>query len=316
MSDRTGTGLFARRWKHMAAAVLAAAGVAFLVALALREREAIAKAVMELDPVGGAAGLLLLIGSNVAAALLFADIAAPGASGGLRRPALAGGFLFSQIAKYVPGRVWGVIVQGLLLGAGVSMRQLVVANIETTILVMGAVVGTGASLAAWMLVGAWLGVLAFLLLWLGLLVIVRTRILAMVTRWVQSRFPARFQAAADVAIPPPSRKGEPGILLACLLMLYAGGWLVLLGSGFGYGWDKSALLVSLLCFSYALGVLSLLPAGFGAREAAFVGLGHLLHADISMLASIAVLTRIAMVIVDLASLPVAWMMWRTASHRP
>lgn len=299
----------------MAAGVLAGAGVAFLVGLALREREAIAKALSEMDPIGGAAGLLLLIGSNVVAALLFAEIAAPNDSGDLRRPALAGGFLFSQIAKYVPGRVWGVVVQGLLMGAGLSMRQLVVANIETTILLMGAVVGTGVVLATWALVGTWLGVLACVGLWLALVVVVRTKILATATQWVQAFFPARFRAAADAAVPPPPRKITTGIQLACLLVFYGGGWLVLLASGFGFAWGQSGVLVSLLCFSYALGVLSLLPAGFGAREAAFVGLGHLLHADVSMLASIAVLTRLAMVLIDLASLPVAWMMWRSARNR-
>jgi hypothetical protein len=146
--------------------------------------------------------------------------------------------------------------------------------------------------------------------WLALLGMVRGRFLAIVVAHLQGWLPARFQSvgAADPRDADTSDRWLP-VALLCLLVFYAGGWIVLLAWGLAMPVDDSIKLTALLSVSYALGVLSLLPAGIGAREAAFVGLGHLMHADMPTLAAVAIVTRMVMILGDFASMPLGWMMW-------
>jgi uncharacterized membrane protein YbhN (UPF0104 family) len=177
-------------------------------------------------------------------------------------------------------------------------------------------VGTGAVLAIEATAGIAWALVALVVVWMVLLALVRSNALAVGVSWVRAFLPGRFKGVpGSVHLAPSRRRAAMAALLLCVLLSYGGGWLLLIWLGFGFPLQEAIVLVAVLCLSYALGVLSLLPAGIGAREAAFIGIGQLLHADMSVLATVAVLTRLAMVAIDLASLPVAWIMWRSATER-
>jgi hypothetical protein len=263
---------------------------------------------------GVVAAILLLIASNASAAMLFAVLARSHGAPEARRSELAGGFLISQAAKYAPGRVWGVVVQGLLMGAGASLRTLIVANIEIALVVLAGTTAVGVSLAGGAVYGPWISVALLAGSWLALLGLVRGRVFGTVVTHFQRWLPARLQS---FGVPHPhSKLGDRWIPngLLCFLVFYASGWITLLAWGLGMPVDESIKLTALLSVSYALGVLSLLPAGIGAREAAFVGLGHLMNSDMATLATVAIVTRMAMVLIDLASLPLGLLMWTWAKR--
>jgi uncharacterized membrane protein YbhN (UPF0104 family) len=297
-------------WKKITAAALTLLGIGFLLALAWDQRDALSRTLLTLRPMGVGVAVLMLVASNASSAMLFAVLARSHGAPESRRSALAGGFLLSQVAKYVPGRVWGVVVQGLLMGAGASLRTLIVANVEVALVVLGAVTAVGLALAGGAISGLWVSLALLAGSWLALLGMVRGRFLAIVVAHLQGWLPARFQSvgAVDPRGADTSDRWLP-LALLCLLVFYAGGWIVLLAWGLAMPVDDSIKLTALLSVSYALGVLSLLPAGIGAREAAFVGLGHLMHADMPTLAAVAIVTRLVMVLGDFASLPLGWMMW-------
>jgi uncharacterized membrane protein YbhN (UPF0104 family) len=298
-------------WKKITAAALTLLGIGFLLALAWDQRDALSRVLLTLRPMGVGVAVLMLVASNASSATLFAVLARSHGAPESRRSALAGGFMLSQVAKYVPGRVWGVVVQGLLMGAGASLRTLIVANVEVALVVLGAVTAVGLALAGGAVYGPWVSVLLLAGSWLALLGMVRGRFLALVVARLQGWLPARFQSVGAAAAPRCADTNDRWLPLAlvCLLVFYASGWLILLAWGLAMPLDDSIKLTALLSVSYALGVLSLLPAGIGAREAAFVGLGHLMHADMPTLAAVAIVTRLVMILGDFASLPLGWMMW-------
>jgi uncharacterized membrane protein YbhN (UPF0104 family) len=57
----------------------------------------------------------------------------------------------------------------------------------------------------------------------------------------------------------------------------------------------------MLSLSYLAGVLTLLPAGIGSREAAMLALGGWLHVNIETTATLAIVSRLAMVAVDMVT---------------
>ena len=92
-----------------------------------------------------------------------------------------------------------------------------------------------------------------------------------------------------------------GAGLLVYLLMYSSGWYLLAWVVLDFDTHSALKLVAVLSLSYVAGVVSLLPAGIAVREAAilfFGAVGNLKGVD---MAAVAVLTRAAMMLIDIAS---------------
>lgn len=187
-------------------------------------------------------------------------------------------FLFSQAAKYVPGKIWGVVAQQALMGQQSRLSQVVGANIamaaillcsQLALAVAASLHGrTGAIIAG--LVGA-----AFCVAAGGFAELLQRS----------------HRARGWRVLVPWSRPGVglvTGVSSVASLLLTALAWAALFGGGLGYRINDVATWTAVSGASFVVGMLSVLPGGLGIREAAFVAfsayLPSLAPADAPMLA--------------------------------
>lgn len=199
-------------------------------------------------------------------------------------------FLFSQAAKYVPGRIWGVVAQQALMGGQSKLSRLLGANVAMTAILfasqlamavagllvvrVGIVVGVGAGLAMCVFAGA-----------------------------VATLLQRIYSAKGWRLLVPWARPGV-GLLTGggsfVSLVLTSSAWVTLFGGGLGYPSVDVAHWTAVSGASFIAGTISLLPGGLGLREAAFVAFGGQIEAltpsDAPMLS---LLTRVWLLVIDL-----------------
>jgi len=198
-------------------------------------------------------------------------------------------FLFSQAAKYVPGKIWGVVAQQALMGQHSRLSQVVGANIAMAAILLCSQLAlalaaslhgqTGALTAG--LVGAVLCVAA----------------------GVFAELLQRLHRARGWRVLAPWARPGVGLLTgassAVSLLLTAIAWAALFGGGLGYRINDVATWTAVSGASFVAGMLSVLPGGLGIREAAFVAfsayLPSLAPAEAPMLA---LLTRAWLLAID------------------
>ena len=118
------------------------AGFAFLVYLAWSGWPELRTLLQRLNLRWSILALLALLAANGGAAAVFAGlsrrdlgvVASPGE--------LAGSFLMSQTAKYVPGRIWSVVLQAIVLRSRLSVAHLMLANTELALITLLLTLGT------------------------------------------------------------------------------------------------------------------------------------------------------------------------------
>lgn len=206
-------------------------------------------------------------------------------------------FMASQGAKYVPGKVWGVVLQRYLIGenagpwseilrANVLMMVILSITQITSSAMAWLALSTGVGLAALLAVVAALGV------WAG--VELCGRILQRIERMgLFGRWLSRQAGMSGL-----------GVLLGSVTISLA--WWTLYAGALSQRPDESLALVAASSISVVAGFASVLPGGLGVREAVFMWL-----ADIQMtvppgkLAALAVLSRAWLLIVDVVAVLVA-----------
>lgn len=242
-----------------------------------------------------------LVLANVGMAVVFAGFVQRVSGRGLPVGQLVGVFLVSQVAKYVPGRIWSVAMQATMLRTTQSVRGVLAANLELAIINLLLVTGAGMAFVAWMQLGAVAGLLGLLVTW-GLAVWVSrfhaVRILGgMLYRTIPclGKIVAPLDEVGDTL--GKSDSGRYAGLLVFLTMYCLGWWLLARGTT---TLDAHACMavVAALSLSYGVGVVSMLPAGLGAREGALVLLGPTLGIAYSDMAVIAIASRTVMLVMD------------------
>lgn len=291
--------------------VLTAAGFGFVGYLTWCYWRELSSQISAMDAGWTIGSLLLLLASNASASWLFAILVERADRTKSGRLELAGSFLFSQIAKYLPGRVWGVVQQSAVLANRVGVRVIVLVNIELALVILTLTTGIGIALALLAQREFAAAGLVFLAGWGAAQVLLFAGIARQLLIWVSKwrRLPAIPEPLGTAV---PRQAATVSAMSSCLLFMsmYCLGWLTFLWGALGLDAASSIRAAALLALSGVLGTLSLLPAGLGAREAAIVALGAWLGMDTASAAAVAVVTRLAILALDLMSVPLGWAILR------
>lgn len=286
--------------------VLVAAAIAlFFCLLVYSGREALIDVWRDADRGLLIAASCILALSNFGAAIVFSSLLKRDASLEHSHGRLVGVFLFSQIAKYVPGRIWGVAAQSAALRSANVLPRLLEVNLELA----GVVAISASGIGMVILLGASIGYpIALAVLAAIFLILLK----GLSSGW----FPAAIRRVGWTIPFVRERMGSRGdnsqpaemrisVRLCCGLAIFMGayilGWWLLVMSLPHPGAESQAEIVAALSLSYVVGMLSLLPAGIGAREGAFVLLAPVLSLPVATLAAIAVSSRAVLVLVDAIS---------------
>lgn len=290
----TPNGSAARRWRHRFAALprlaLLATGLAFLALLVLHSANEIPPLLRGTDWTICLLSLCLAVLGNLAVGLFFRNLLRD--QGLLADHATAIEFLFyGQIAKYIPGKIWGVVYQIAAVKQANAARAVVVANLELTLglLIINGVMAV--SLLLWP-VAPLLSIIAVILGAPVFTVACKPhRLVRFVVRKLLKQ-PQVVSAAPDAS---RSRSGPYlfcyGIVLAC----YLSASLLMMFAVFHFRVPQASAYIAYLTVGWIGGTLSILvPAGLGVRELIFLLLARQsgAPAPVELLATIAVVYRL------------------------
>ncbi len=245
-----------------------------------------------------ALALVALALANVGMALVFAGFVSRASGDQVPTVRVVGTFLLSQIAKYVPGKIWSVAMHAAMLQSPKATKGVLLANIELTIVNLLLVSGAGVAFWAWTRLGATVALVVFMATWCIAGWACRLNSIRLMGA-VVGRFAPRFR---HMLSPPSGEREKSGVgrhagLLLFLSMYCVGWWLLVMGAT---TLDARVCMevVAALSLSYIIGVVSPMPAGVGAREGAIVLLAPAVGVSHASMAAIAIATRVAMLALD------------------
>jgi len=203
-------------------------------------------------------------------------------------PVLA--FLAAQPAKYVPGKIWPLVLHRLILGSKSSTNEIFIANAMVAWVTFATMVG-GVTFA-WAFKS--LNLILALVLTLGIFIIFA------LPSWILKIFPQSTYTDRIVFL---KRFAFPKLMLIYIFIAFltaAFAWIGFYATAMSYPLPQAISLWGVSVGSVAAGMVSFLPAGLGVREAALVWVGDLitkLHEN--ELVTIAIMTRVWLLVVDL-----------------
>ncbi len=224
-------------------------------------------------------------------ALLFASfVAKHGDQVGAR--ALVSAYLFSQPGKYIPGKVWSLIVQSIILDHRSRISHIAIANVELAVVSTLQVLVLGMALLC--LDSPMLATLV-LLIGLNLCGIVSVLPLA---QWLLRLVPRLSAVVGLDADPAETRRLSMGRSLglnaASMTSNLVASWCVLLAVGIEIPDADLVPILACLYLSIAVSILAIpVPAGIGVREAATVAIASMIAPTLSTstIISVALLFR-------------------------
>lgn len=206
--------------------------------------------------------------------------------------------LVVQITKYIPGNIWGAILQAQLLGSA-RIGAMFLAGADTSIFYMMTLTTTGLALlvyrhhpilAAWIVVGGWLIAAR----------VASSAWLARSIRWI-----ARLVGKSLDVVSGEPTSGEIGRLFAWAMLhaiTQASSVVILLLAVTHYSPGNILIGTASICLAWVIGTLAIIvPSGLGVREFAFVAIATMFHvsADTQSLAAIAIVARVAQTLPDI-----------------
>ncbi|MDH3600014.1 MAG: flippase-like domain-containing protein [Candidatus Tectomicrobia bacterium] len=295
-------------WRRYLTGILFVAAMIFVLSVAWTYRYALIELLAKSNLYWVAIALLLLVIANSGIAALFALLVQRD-TGDKHLRLVAAIFLLSQLAKYVPGRVWTVLLQATLVGGRARPGRLVTANLEIALFTMTASLSVGIAALAFVVAGAWASWVVFILLSLGSVLLLRLDFTVRVVVTVL-RIWRKWRGLPDPISEPISRPSCKTMFIWSGLFIasYTSGWLLLLTLGLGHDFPTGILMLGAIAAAWALGTLSMLPGGIGVREAVFVALGVLTGVNATDYVAVAVATRIVLIILDALSTILGWLL--------
>lgn len=205
--------------------------------------------------------------------------------------------LVAQVTKYIPGNIWGAVLQAQLTGSG-RVGSLFLAGTDVTIFFLMTVSVTGIALLAYCQ-NKLLGVAVALAGWLAASVIASSSWIAHIVFSIISKLSKR-----PLRQPIPVHPWD----VARLFLLAIMHSIVMLGSFFSmlmattpYHHDELIIGVASICLAWVAGTAAILvPSGLGVREVTFVYIATQfgLAADVKVLAAIAIVSRVVQTLPD------------------
>jgi hypothetical protein len=239
--------------------------------------------------------------ANAAGSILFSDMVSksvPGIAIGKRLSA----YYYSQVAKYIPGRVAALLVQRSILAGPRATVATVMSNIELT-----AITGWLCSSAALVLLTGMRSVPGAAVLAVGAVCVgtwlIRMDWLPLMHRVLRRIIPA-YRSSGELPTTKHQSDGfRAAVLSTALLVLPAASSYLLLVRGMNVDNVLAVPLTALLLLSWVGGMLAFVfPAGIGVRELIFIGLGGALWQApaAELMAGIALASRLIQVLADVA----------------
>jgi uncharacterized membrane protein YbhN (UPF0104 family) len=199
-------------------------------------------------------------------------------------------YLYSQVAKYVPGRVWNIPFQKLHMPDQQSWATLVSANLKVfALLVITQLIAAGFAI---LLMHEWfIAAVA--------LVVASTALPSILWRWWIG---VCKMLGWSRMLPSESRENSSGLglVLLALVAFSFSSWMSLYAGAFAVPANQSLGLVFVSLMAWLAGLASVLPAGIGVREAAYIALRpeFLPLPDVTVMTSLAVATRLWLLSID------------------
>ncbi|MHA6204398.1 lysylphosphatidylglycerol synthase domain-containing protein [Dyella soli] len=281
----------------MARATLTAAALAALLLAAWQYRAPIWHVVTSTNPWLLALSTLLALLSNYLTGMPFQSFLK---QSGIEIQARISCYLqlVVQVTKYIPGNIWGALLQAQLIGS-TRVGSLFLAGIDTSVFFMMTVGSTGLGLLVYCHSAA-LGCLVACAGWLFSAAIASSAWLArLVSRT------ARVFGKELSATPSDSSFREVGRLFmwaAIHSMIMLASIFALLIATTGYGGNDLIVGAASICLAWVAGTIAIVvPSGLGVREVAFVYLASKLgvSADVKSLAAIAIIARVTLTLPDM-----------------
>lgn len=204
-----------------------------------------------------------------------------------------GVFLASEVVRYLPGRLWGLVYSAVRLSDVVPQKSVWWANLEHFLVSNLNSLGIGLAVVFWYLGMPSLGIVILVLAWLLLIAELKSHVFA---RWLVS-FTGRV----------PTEREQQSRFAARLFVLLQAEWIAYLSIWLVLMLQRWSLLdVTLFAVLYAMAwlvglIAFIVPGGVFVREAAFVWLGVQFGFDLGDLAVMAGIARVLFLGVDLVS---------------
>lgn len=213
--------------------------------------------------------------------------------------------LVGQIAKYIPGKVWGIAYQVSHVAGMSGAAGVVLANLE---LMIGALFMT--SIISVVLVSYLFdNSISFVLLTLGLVgfvFIYKSNIVNSILSLVSQKY--RVTLGRKKIECRPTRSGDGIIFYLAFCSLYVISNVLMLQAVFGFPVEESILYIAILSAAWIGGFFAfIVPAGMGVREFLFVVISsHVVpQHSVEVLASIAIFSRFWQIIQELVGVSLA-----------
>ena len=201
-------------------------------------------------------------------------------------------FFYGQIAKYIPGKIWSIVLQKSLLEKAGSTGAILFSNIDLMLLS----ITINATLAFCLILFETNFICAMVMFVAGVTVclfINKSHHIYTVVRFIlkKSRLFEKNPALHQDTI-----SNKFIIFSYCVTwFFYLTAWFLMLSASFGLSMKLASVYIAFLNLSWIVGILSFfVPAGIGVREVVFIALAKYsgLEASLETLASIAVITRL------------------------
>ncbi|ALG67065.1 lysylphosphatidylglycerol synthase domain-containing protein [Beggiatoa leptomitoformis] len=225
-------------------------------------------------------------------------------------------FFYGQIAKYVPGKVFGLLYQSLLLQTKGATSAVVFANLD----LMGLLIFCCSAIALTLTIAIYNLFFAILLFLLSLLIcvwITRTCLFFTLTKHILFYFQSIAKRLTLCSCVPHSSNIKVMSYYILFWFSYLGGHYFLLQAVFDFSLTQSTYYIICLSAGWVVGAVSLIiPAGMGVKELVFVYLAHLITQDVTLdtLTAVAVVSRVWLMLQEL--LGITWVFcWNFYHHR-
>ncbi len=280
--------IFSRRVLQRALLVI---GTTFVAALIIKTWEELQYLLKNADLSLFLASIFLAFFGNFLSAMLLRTLLRKyGINIGVRKACLL--FFWSQITKYIPGKIWVIVYQVTAIKGGARTGAVLFSNIE----MMAAAVITTAAISIALLLGSIDGFYPVLAMIIGLIAVV----FICGTNWWALLMRISRSLPLLHRVNHPAYSGRVAILQVFAYYIgfafsYAAAGMLMLSAMFGLSGREAMHFVAYQGFSWITGVLAfIVPAGVGVREAAFIWLGAEFSETVSTesLAAMAIVFRV------------------------
>jgi hypothetical protein len=223
-------------------------------------------------------------------------------------------FFYAQIAKYIPGQIWGIVYQTSLVYREGKVLTITTANID--LMIISIITSLAIALVIISIeIQAYASITIFLI-GLGTTVFIACScFLGNAIDWSLSKFKAEYVAKYGRRC-KPAFGGFPIAVYYCVVSVIGLlAYYLMIHAVFGFSVRETLTLAAYLILAWVAGVLAfIVPAGVGVREFLFIAFGAYMVPTIpvEVLATIAVISRCWQVLQEIAAAAAifAWGMLR------